>query len=150
MKWKSEPHRPTASDRTTTSPGPGSSGPGRSVTSIVLTACVTAARTRGSLVRARHFEQVADHHVLVLEAQVVGVRELLDALDLALAGVEELVEVEEREVDHARAEAVLGQQVRGAGLAEDRELHHVGDAVLGEQLRQQRDQVVEQVATPEV
>ena len=50
----------------------------------------------------RHLEQVRDHHVLVAEAQVVGVRELLDALDVRLALGEELVEVEEREVDDLR------------------------------------------------
>src|SRR4029453_8724394 len=42
-------------------------------------------------------EQVRDHHVGVAEPQVVGVRELLDALDLGLALGEQLVEVEERE-----------------------------------------------------
>src|SRR3954470_12000491 len=43
-------------------------------------------------------QQVGDHDVLVAEAEVVGVRQLLDALDLPLALREQVVEVEERVV----------------------------------------------------
>src|ERR1700745_2846100 len=43
-------------------------------------------------------EEVRDHHVLVTELQVVRVGEVFDALDLTLALLEQLVEVEEGEV----------------------------------------------------
>src|ERR1700750_283369 len=95
-------------------------------------------------------EQVRDHHVLVAELQVVRVREVFDALDLTLALLEELVEVEEREVDHAGAVAGAGEKLRGPRLAEDRQLHHVGRARRGQEPREERDEVVEQVAAPEV
>src|SRR3954454_20036542 len=68
--------------------------------------------------RRRDLEQVGDHHVLVAEAQVVGVRERLDALDVRLALGEELVEVEEREVDDLRLVAGAGEQLGGPRLAE--------------------------------
>src|SRR3954447_19427428 len=40
--------------------------------------------------RRRDLEEVGDHHVLVAEAQVVGVGQRLDALDVPLALAEEL------------------------------------------------------------
>src|SRR6478735_3866213 len=95
-------------------------------------------------------EEVRDHHVLVAELQVIRVREVFDALDLTLALLEELVEVEEGEVDDAGGVARAGEQLGRARLAEDRELHHVGRAGRGQEPRQERDEVVEEVAAPEV
>src|SRR3954471_11652652 len=95
-------------------------------------------------------EEVGDHHVLVAELQVVGVGEVLDALDLGPALLEQLVEVEEREVDDVRRVPGPRQQLRRARLPEDRELHDVRRARRGQEARQQRDEVVEQVAAPEV
>ena len=45
---------------------------------------------------------------------------------------------------------MLLQQLLGALLADDRELHQVGDAVRRERLGQLADQVVDQVAAPVV
>src|SRR5919109_2626326 len=95
-------------------------------------------------------EEVRDHHVLVAELQVVGVGEVFDALDLVLAFLEQVVEVEEGEIDHTRRVPGPRQELRRARLAEDRQLHDVRGAGRREQPRQQRDQVVEQVAPPEV
>src|ERR1700750_2199579 len=108
-------------------------------------------RLRFSAVACRgDLEEVRDHHVLVSELQVVGVGEVFDALDLSLALLEQLVEVEEREVHHARLVPGACEQLRGARLAEDRELHDVRSTRRGEKARQQRDEVVEEVAPPEV
>src|SRR5919198_5350115 len=73
-------------------------------------------------------EQVRDHHVLVAELEVVCVGEVFDALDLSLALLEELVEVEEGEVHHTRGEAGPREQLRRARLAQHRELHDVRGA----------------------
>src|SRR3954467_13721046 len=90
-------------------------------------------------------EEVGDHHVLVAELQVVGVGEVLDALDLGLALLEQVVEVEEREVDDLRRVARPPEQLGGPRLAQDGQLHDVGRARRGQQPRQERDEVVEQV-----
>src|SRR6185312_8316541 len=95
-------------------------------------------------------EEVRDHHVLVAELQVIGVGEVFDAIDLSLALLEQLMEVEEGEVHHARFEPGAREQLGGARLAQDRELHDVRRARRGEQAREQGDEVVEQVAAPEV
>ena len=50
----------------------------------------------------------------------------------------------------AGGEAVLLEQLLGALLADDRELHQVGDAVRRQRLGQLADQVVDQVAAPVV
>src|SRR3954470_17900676 len=61
-------------------------------------------------------QEVGDHDVLVTEPQVVGVGELLDAVDLLLAVLEQRVEVEEREVRDPRLEAGPREQLGGPGL----------------------------------
>src|SRR3954467_14643559 len=64
----------------------------------------------------RDLEEVGDHHVLVAEAQVVGVGQRLDALDVRLALGEQLVEVEEREVADLRLVAGAGEELAGPRL----------------------------------
>src|SRR4029079_16576147 len=95
-------------------------------------------------------EEVRDHHVLVAELQVIRVREVFDALDLTLALLEELVEVEEGEVDDPGGVAGAGEQFGRARPAEDRELHQIPPHRRGQEPRQERDEVVEEVAAPEV
>jgi len=71
---------------------------------------------------------------------MMGIRELLDPLDLLVVAAECLREGEEAEVDDSRREVDVLEQLGGPELAEDRELHHVGDAVRLEQAGQQPDQ----------
>ena len=59
-------------------------------------------------------------------------------------------ELEEAEVDDPSLIAQAFQQLRGSPLADDRQLHHVGGAVVGQRLGQQPDQVVDQAAAPVV
>src|SRR3990172_6539349 len=82
---------------------------------------------------ARELDEVGDHHVLAAEVQVVGVRELLGAADLLRVLVEERAEVEEAEVDDASREVTLLEDLGRPELAQDRELHQVGAAVVAEQ-----------------
>ncbi len=95
-------------------------------------------------------EQVGDHDVLAARRQVEGVGELLDAEDLLPVRLEERAEGEEGEVDHLGLEAGLLEQLRGALLADDRQLHHErappGRQEPGEQLQE----VIEEVAAPVV
>ena len=85
----------------------------------------------------RHLEQVGDHHVLVGEAQVIRVGQLLDPLDLARVLQEQGPEREEAEVYDLRAQPTVGEQAGGLDLADDRQLHDVGRRAVGHQPRQE-------------
>src|SRR5438105_3748510 len=99
---------------------------------------------------ARELEQVHDEDVLAANGEVVSVRELLNAADLIEVFLEDGTEGEEGEIDGLRFEASLLEPLGRLGLAEDGELHQVGDTVRREQSRQERDEVVHQVPSPEI
>src|SRR5581483_7196045 len=88
-------------------------------------------------------EQVRHHDVLTGYGQVVRVRELLDALDLRLVLLEERTERAEAEVDDPALQAEALQPALGLALADDRELHEVGDAARLEYAREDPEEVVE-------
>ena len=105
----------------------------------------------GCVSDAADLDQVGDHHVVAAELQVVGVGDLLDALDLRLVGREQRPEREEREVDDARAS---GPRARAA--ARSRPGPTIESCMTSarpssvEQLRQPAEEVVELVAAPVV
>src|SRR5919201_6011564 len=82
---------------------------------------------------ACHFEEIGDHDVLATEREVIGIRQLLDALDLLPVRLEDRREGEEAEINDARSQSGLFHKLRCAGLAQDGELHEVGDAILRQQ-----------------
>ena len=99
----------------------------------------------------RDLQQVGDHHLLLAERQVVGVGQLLDALDLLAACPRNSSWNSKKAKSTTRAAKPCRlQQLGGPLLADDRELHQVGDAARRERLGQLADQVVDQVAAPVV
>jgi hypothetical protein len=70
--------------------------------------------------------------------------------DLVARPLDHALQRHHRVVDHADAVAEVLEALHSALLADDRELHDVGDAVPVERLGQQADEVVEEVAAPEV
>src|SRR5438132_337220 len=60
---------------------------------------VLASHRRCTMLRpACHFEEIRDHHVLATEREVIGIRQLLDALDLLPVRLEDGCEGEEAKI----------------------------------------------------
>src|SRR5438270_13872575 len=97
---------------------------------------------------ACYFEEIGNHHVLATEREVIGIRQVLDALDLLPVRLEDGREGEEAEINDARSQSGLLHKLSGAGLAQDGKLHDIGDAILRQELWQLADQMIEEIAAP--
>src|SRR5262245_38798599 len=86
--WKSDPQIPTVWGRTTTSPGPGLAGSGRSTTSMTLAPVVSAARIdlyeRADVEAVEILAQRADQAAVELEHERVAVAVLTTVREAAL------------------------------------------------------------------
>jgi hypothetical protein len=102
------------------------------------------------LVLAAHFYEVGDHQVAVAQPQVVCVGELLDPSDLIRCAVEQFVELEEPEVDHARGEPERLDLLKCPFLTDDRQLRYVRNTIFRKRIPKQPNQMVNQVPSPEV